>query len=110
MMMNNGIHTAPPARIVPLITIVTPKKMKFHAAISWMWRAIGTAGLSPPRNSAKTCRSTSRIISASAPVITKLTIIPALVSSSSRCHCFAPIYCAAIALIAPPIAIAGIWM
>ena len=69
-----------------------------------------TAGLAEPRNSANTCRSTSRITRVSAPDIAKLTIIPALVSWSSRCHCLAPMYCAAIALIAPPIAIAGIWI
>ena len=37
--------TAPFARTVPNRTIVTPNSRKLQVARSWMWRAIGSAGL-----------------------------------------------------------------
>ncbi len=44
----------------------------------------------------------------STPVIAKLMIRPLRVAASTRSHFFAPIFCAAIELIAPPTAMAGI--
>ena len=57
--MISGTHTAPLARTVPNSTIITPNSRKFQVARRWMWRAIGSAGLSAPMNRASTGRSAS---------------------------------------------------
>ena len=52
--LGSGAQTAPFARTVANSTIVIPNRMKFHVAMTWICRAIGSAGLSPPMNSAIT--------------------------------------------------------
>ena len=74
--MISGAHTAPLARTVANSTIVTPNRMKFQVATTWMCRAIGSAGLSPPMNSAITERSASVSSTTSAPVISKSRSMP----------------------------------
>ena len=78
--------------------------------INWMCRASGTAALPPPRNSSSTGRSNSRISAVTTAVIAVLSPIPAQVIRLTRWCCPAPMFCATIAVIAAPIAIAGIWI
>jgi hypothetical protein len=106
--MISGAITAPFARTTPKNTIVMPNRMKFQVAISWMWRAIGSAGLCPPRNSASAGRSTNSSSTTRPPVRARLSRRPARVICATRSHRPAPIFCAAMALTAAPIAIAGI--
>ena len=65
---SSGISTAPFARTVENSTIVTPKMTKFQLAISWIWRAIGKAGLVSGTNSVITCRSNRMTIATITPV------------------------------------------
>ena len=107
--MISGPHTAPLARTVANSTMVTPNSRKFQVASSWMCRAIGSAGLSAPRNSAEHGAVGERQQHDQRAGDQQRLDDPERVIWPTRSQLPAPIFCAAIALTAAPSAIAGIW-
>ena len=107
--IRSGATTAPFARTVEKRTSVAPNRMKLQLAMNWIWRAIGTAGLSGPTNSTIAGRSNRRSSATTSPVMPTLPTRPARVIRPTRSHLPAPIFCAAIAETAAPSASAGIW-